>query len=273
MVISCSCWCYDLSWVSKNWIQFPFSLATLAQKAEDSLEQRRNFLPVPGNGQPGEVHIIFAVLQLELLSGGVMKGKCESLRVSVKHSHQSHFRQKFYQARELSGFRWALERHPDPLLTRQIKMGCQLVTVQREDKPCILNITLTAFPSVVGWRICQKNRPRFSISHTGLFLPPVSDLLYSEMPSKYDYEAEEPIWESAKLSVMLSVHPVTPALAMSFPLDREMREGQVEMSRAHTDISHFPIISPLSPHFWERGNFKKRFYQAHQRGKEKDLKV
>lgn len=64
-----------------------------------------SFLPVPRNGQPGEVHIIFTVLQLELISGGVMKGKSESPGVSGKLSHQSNFRQKFYQARELSGSR------------------------------------------------------------------------------------------------------------------------------------------------------------------------
>lgn len=48
---------------------------------------------------------MFALLQPELLSGGVMKGKRESPRVSVKHSHQTNFRKKIYQARELSGFR------------------------------------------------------------------------------------------------------------------------------------------------------------------------
>lgn len=76
----------------QNQIQFLFLLATLAQKRKDSLEQRMSFLPVPRNGQPGEVHIIFAVLQLELLSGGAMKEKRESPGVSVKHSHQSNFR-------------------------------------------------------------------------------------------------------------------------------------------------------------------------------------
>lgn len=75
--------------------------ATLAQKAKGSLEQSS----VPGNGQPGEEQIFFALLQLELLSGGVMKGKHEAPRVSVKHSHQSNFRQKFSQAGELSGSR------------------------------------------------------------------------------------------------------------------------------------------------------------------------
>lgn len=46
----------------------------------------------------------FALLQPELLSGGVMKGRCETARVSVKHSHQTNFRQKKFQERELSGF-------------------------------------------------------------------------------------------------------------------------------------------------------------------------
>lgn len=57
-------------------------------------------------------------------------------------------------------------------------------------------------------------------------------------------------------------------------LRQEEKESRTSrMPRAHTDISHLPIISPLSPHFWERGNFTKRFYQAHQRGKEDDPKV
>ena len=37
---------------------------------------------------------MFALLQPELLFGGLMKGKCESPRVSVKHSHQTNFRKK-----------------------------------------------------------------------------------------------------------------------------------------------------------------------------------
>lgn len=59
-----------------------------------------------------------------------------------------------------------------------------------------------------------------------------------------------------------------------FSLGQEEKESRTgRMPRAHTDISHFPTVSPLSSHFWEKGNFKKRFYQAHQRGKEKNLKV
>lgn len=235
-----------------------------------------NFLPVPRNGQPGEVHIIVAVLQLELLSGGVMKRKRESPRVSVKYSHQSNFRQKFYQARELSGFRWALERHPDPLLIGEIKMACQHITVQREEEPCILNTTSTALSSVVGWRICQKDRYRFSISHTGLLLSHVSYPLNSEMPSKCDCEAkEEKSWpiqvSQADCDDAEYAHSHS---GCEFPLGQEEKESSTgRMPRAHTDISHFPIISHLSPHFWDRGRFKKRFYQAHQRGKEKDPKV
>lgn len=76
-------------------------------------------------------------------------------------------------------------------MVRQIKMGCQLVTVQREEEPCILNTTSAALSSVVGWRICQKNRSKFSISRTGLLLPRVSDPPYSEMPSKCAYGAKE----------------------------------------------------------------------------------
>lgn len=48
---------------------------------------------------------MFARLQPELLSGRVMREECESPRVSVKHSHQTNFRKRFYQARDLSGFR------------------------------------------------------------------------------------------------------------------------------------------------------------------------
>lgn len=232
MVISCSCWCYDLSWASKTWIQFPFSLATLTQKAKDSLEQRMNFLPVPRNGQPGEVRIIFAVLQL--LSGGVMKGKrWVSRGVSQGLSSVS------FQTEILSGKRTEWVQMSSGEASRSADKTDQngMPACHRSERRGALH-PQHPFNSPQlsdGMEDLSKNWSRFSISHTGLLLPRVLDPLYSEMPSKCDYEAKErkvekswPIWESAKLSLMVGVHTVTPALAVSFPLDRRRRRaGQV----------------------------------------------
>lgn len=132
-------------------------------------------------------------------------------------------------------------------------MGCQLVTVQREEEPCILNATSAALSSVVGWSICQKNRSRFSISHSGLLLPHVSDPLYSEMPSKCDYEAKEEKGGEVMAHVRVSQAKCDAGCAHShyssgheFFLEQEEKESRTgSMPRAHTDISPFPIISPL----------------------------
>lgn len=80
----------------------------LSPEAKGPIRRMENELPSCSwkwSARRRGARVMFALLQPELSSGGVMKRKCESPRVSVKHSHQTNFRQKFYQAKELSGFR------------------------------------------------------------------------------------------------------------------------------------------------------------------------
>lgn len=222
-------------------------------------------------------HVKFALLQPELLSGGVMKRRCETPRVSVKHSHQTNFRQKNFQERELSGFSWALERHPNFTLMRKTKWGCQLLTVHRGalNPQCHLSS-----PSGEMKGLSKKYIQTLHLLQdvcTGLPLPCVSDPLCShKCPARVTMKptGRRRVEESLLVWVpLLGIKRYTQPLQLwpwvFLGAGGKGEEDWWRVPTAHIDIFLFPMISPLQHLTARRKVASKRDFTKLSKGRKK----